>query len=51
MRGFFAALAIWCCAPIAALGQDAPRLPLVGVMVASAAPAEPLPTRFREVLR
>jgi hypothetical protein len=37
-------------APIAALAQGAPRLPLVGVMVTGAAPAGPLPTRFREVL-
>src|ERR1700740_3637811 len=40
MRGVLAAAAIWCCAPIAALAQDAPRLPLVGVMVTGAANCE-----------
>jgi putative ABC transport system substrate-binding protein len=51
MRRVVAALAIWCCAPIAALAQDAPRLPLVGVMVTgTAANSEQAMRLFREGL-
>ncbi len=51
MRSVLAAVAIWFCAPIPALAQDAPRLPLVGVMrIGAAANNEPFATLFREAL-
>ena len=51
MRGVLAALAIWCCAPIAALAEDPPRLPLVGIMVTgAAASSDSSATRLREEL-
>jgi putative ABC transport system substrate-binding protein len=50
MKGIFTALAIWVGASIPALAQDAPRLPLVGVMVTGSAANAPSTTLFREAL-
>ena len=52
MRGVLAAVVIWCCTTIPAPAQDAPRLPLVGVMVTGAANSETdsSATRLREEL-
>jgi putative tryptophan/tyrosine transport system substrate-binding protein len=50
VRRISAALAIWFCATVPAHAQDAPRLPLVGVMVTGAAPGKPTAALFREGL-
>jgi hypothetical protein len=51
MRFVAAALAVWICATVTALAQDATRLPLVGVLrINSPANNEPTATLLRDEL-